>query len=271
MTFYNLLSVLAGIEVLGIVILVLAFVAISITLGILIPLYVIGEKYKRFVAEHSVSLRKINEINKSFKFKGIPNCDLYHSYDNESFFTDISCADYLTYQLVYTRKKVDQALKDTLDNHNLYIVYKNRVNEECILDQYDTEELLKNRDRLRRTERRLFNGVVLRPITEFSITVKLTLTRINGRYRGSKTKVFSPKEIKDIIFKLNQKKGSFYLNEEVWHSICRVERGKVTNKMRFAVYQRDRYRCRMCGSKNNLEVDHIFPIAKGGKTTFNNL
>ena len=41
--------------------------------------------------------------------------------------------------------------------------------------------------------------------------------------------------------------------------------------MRFAVYKRDRYRCVKCGSTVNLEVDHIMPIAKGGKTTFNNL
>ena len=38
--------------------------------------------------------------------------------------------------------------------------------------------------------------------------------------------------------------------------------------MRFAVYNRDNNRCVKCGSRNNLEVDHIIPIAKGGKTVF---
>ncbi len=57
-----------------------------------------------------------------------------------------------------------------------------------------------------------------------------------------------------------------------WQSICRVERGKVTNKMRFAIYERDHYRCRKCGkSTDDLEVDHIIPISKGGKSTFDNL
>ena len=44
--------------------------------------------------------------------------------------------------------------------------------------------------------------------------------------------------------------------------------------MRFAIYQRDGYRCKMCGRSQNrayLEVDHIFPIAKGGKSTYGNL
>ena len=42
--------------------------------------------------------------------------------------------------------------------------------------------------------------------------------------------------------------------------------------MRFSIYQRDGYRCRICGrSTDDLEVDHIFPIAKGGKSTYDNL
>ena len=71
---------------------------------------------------------------------------------------------------------------------------------------------------------------------------------------------------------LKQKKGDFYTNDDIWQAICRVERGKVSNKMRFAIYNRDNYRCRKCGRKtDDLEVDHIFPISKGGKSVFENL
>jgi hypothetical protein len=38
-----------------------------------------------------------------------------------------------------------------------------------------------------------------------------------------------------------------------------------------AVWNRDGGRCCMCGSKENLEFDHIIPISKGGATTFRNL
>ena len=60
-------------------------------------------------------------------------------------------------------------------------------------------------------------------------------------------------------------------NDEIWQSICRVERAKVSNKMRFAIYKRDGNRCIKCGSTRNLEIDHIFPISKGGKTKPDNL
>ena len=104
------------------------------------------------------------------------------------------------------------------------------------------------------------------------IKVALELTNIKGAHIRTKRDSFSAKEIKEIITKLNQRNGEFYLNEEIWHSICRVERGKVTNKMRFSIYKRDKYRCRKCGRKtNDLEIDHIIPIAKGGKSTYDNL
>ena len=45
--------------------------------------------------------------------------------------------------------------------------------------------------------------------------------------------------------------------------------------MRFSIYARDGYRCRICGARQGkivqLEIDHIIPIAKGGKSTYDNL
>ena len=123
---------------------------------------------------------------------------------NENMYRDISCQDYLTYELVYCQKQVNKALKDALEN------------------------------------KKLFNKYL--------------------------------KEIKDIIAKLNQKRGNLYLNNDICLAICRVERGKVTNKMRSVIYECDHYKCRKCGRRtNDLEVDHIIPIAKGGKLTSDNL
>ena len=107
--------------------------------------------------------------------------------------------------------------------------------------------------------------------TKFNILVTLKGTDINGRFIEDKRDIFSESTIGDCLSKLKMKHNGFFLDEKIWNSICRVERGKVTNKMRFAVYNRDGNRCVYCGSRRNLEVDHKFPIAKGGKTTFDNL
>lgn len=54
-----------------------------------------------------------------------------------------------------------------------------------------------------------------------------------------------------------------------------VFRTPVPKKMRFRVFRRDNYRCRLCGMTSQdgvrLECDHIVPVAKGGKTVPGNL
>ena len=44
--------------------------------------------------------------------------------------------------------------------------------------------------------------------------------------------------------------------------------------MRFAIYRRDGYKCKICGISDkfvSLEIDYIIPIAKGGKSVYSNL
>ena len=55
------------------------------------------------------------------------------------------------------------------------------------------------------------------------------------------------------------------------------ERQKLTKKLREEVLKRDHYTCKKCGASLKkephllLEVDHIKPISKGGKTELSNL
>lgn len=53
-----------------------------------------------------------------------------------------------------------------------------------------------------------------------------------------------------------------------------AERKPLTKKMRFDVFKRDSFVCQYCGStppKAVLEVDHINPVANGGKNSLDNL
>lgn len=243
-----------------------------IVLFIVIYISIYNSKYRNFVINNSDALHSLKDINKRFKFKDINNFNLENSYDNEFYYNEISCKDYLTYQLVYIKNIVDNSIVYTINNRKLYNEYKACIEKECIFNNFGNIELLKDVNKLSEIERKLFNKAILKPQLDFNIFVNLVLTNINGVYKESKNQTFSISEIRNIEYKLSQKNGSFYLNEDVWKSLCRVERGKVSNKMRFAIYERDGYRCRICGRKtNDLEIDHIIPIAKGGKSTYDNL
>ncbi|MDY4848814.1 MAG: HNH endonuclease [Bacilli bacterium] len=254
------------------VFLIVILISPAIFLGIFIPISVFKKKYRKFVETHSIALKQLKEINNKYSFYAIKNFDMKHSYDNENMYEDISCRDYLTYELVNYQKQINKALKDTLENKILFNQYSKEIKDALVFGEYDADKLLKNVKRLNKFEKTIVSKNLKTPTIDFSIDVRLRLTKINGAYRTSKRATFYPKEIKEIIAKLNQKRGNYYLNNDIWQAICRVERGKVTNKMRFAIYDRDHYRCRKCGRRtNDLEVDHIIPIAKGGKSTFDNL
>ena len=230
------------------------------------------EQKKLFVLEHSKAIARLRAVNAKYVFYIVPDFLLQHSYDNANFYETISPKDYLTYQLVYKKREITEGMRGVAENAKIYPQYTIEADAAVISDGYNAEVPFKKAEDLAGIEQELLRELYLKPTIVFRVTVILNQTDLRGRVFASKSNVFSASDVESVLNGLNDKRGSFYRNEEIWQAICRVERGRVSNKMRFAVYQRDGNRCRKCGKTgNDLEVDHIFPIAKGGKSEFDNL
>jgi 5-methylcytosine-specific restriction endonuclease McrA len=51
----------------------------------------------------------------------------------------------------------------------------------------------------------------------------------------------------------------------------REHREAIPSTVRREVWRRDEGKCRKCGSRKNLEYDHIIPVAEGGSNTARNI
>lgn len=248
---------------------------VLIVIAVVLARYFTQKKYDDFVLRYSVSLRQLDELNAQYNFYPHVNVNQSHIYDNEKLYDTVSCRDYLIYQLQYIRKTVCAQINNISANRQQYSEYLAKANAITQLGQFEVSVGKLDADKLLQKEREWIKKRTLSsPITQFVLIVTLYCSTINGRVYDEKSATFNAKDIFSLIKRLDNKSGDFYNDREIWDALCRVERAKVSNKMRFSIYARDGYKCCNCGISDRyaqLEIDHIIPISKGGKSTYDNL
>lgn len=237
-----------------------------------------NRKYVDFVNEHSLAIRAIKELNSKYQFSPIYPLIYKNCYDSTRNFEDISCKDYLIYQFHLNTLSVRRIIKSRNNNISKEIDYKSKVDlAKDKLGNFDVSIEDLDEEKMRNIESIVFNDLIEKANTDFYAEVHLYLTR--GRMHrviDEKKESFDLNEIIDALKSIDSSKlkdGRRFYSGEVWNSIERVERAKVSNELRQEIFERDGYTCVNCGSteKESLEIDHIQPISKGGKTEPSNL
>ncbi len=237
-----------------------------------------NRKYVDFVNEHSLAIRAIKELNSKYQFSSIYPLIYKYCYDSTRNFEKVSCKDYLIYQFHLDTLSIRRIIKSRNNNISKEIDYKSKVDlTKDKLGNFDVSIEDLDEEKLRNIESIVFNDLIEKANTDFYAEVHLYLTR--GRMHrviDEKKESFDLNEIIDSLKSIDSSKvideRRFY-SGEVWNSIERVERAKVSNELRQEIFERDGYTCVICGSteKESLEIDHIKPISKGGKTEPGNL
>jgi len=52
---------------------------------------------------------------------------------------------------------------------------------------------------------------------------------------------------------------------------ARTRRAHIPDSLKIKIWQADHGRCRNCGGRSNLHIDHVIPVSEGGATSFQNL
>ena len=254
-----------NIKLFAILLVVLACIGVAILI-----IRLLLRKYDNLILAESEPIKNLLALNNEYKFKQVTPMNFEHRYDNVNFYENVSPEDFLVEKLTQMSGKVLSHIQFASDNNKLYNAYKSRVDALRRFNMYLNVRPLFSTYVARREEE-FFDDLIQDPCTCFYITVNIYLTKINGSVLCLKKDTFDSDYIKTMIECINNKDGAFYRDTRVWDAICRVERAKVSNKMRFSIYERDGNRCRKCGSRYDLEIDHIFPISKGGKSVYDNL
>ena len=108
---------------------------------------------------------------------------------------------------------------------------------------------------------------LLKPQITLNIIVKISYTSPAGRNRYETQYQLKNESIDEIFARIEDRKIS--------ERSIDYQRALMTSGKRYDILRRDHYRCQICGRRQSdgakLEVDHIIPVSKGGKTVDENL
>ena len=143
---------------------------------------------------------------------------------------------------------------------------KHLCNKEDFGDSFFTKVCTRE---IRNLDRRLQNSPSESEKENLLLNVKITITyhAYNGAVWYKNIGIITWKQILNIY--------NEWLNGKKYCETIKRERNKVTSILRYEVLKRDHFTCKMCGATVKdgikLQVDHIIPVSKGGKTTMSNL
>lgn len=127
-----------------------------------------------------------------------------------------------------------------------------------------------SQDEFYRTEEIMCREITLsRPNLGIKLVCNVSYTSPKGKNAYSKSEEFIALEIWNLWQQVTN-----YRNSKC-DDTHKKERAKMTQSLRYDILKRDHFRCQICGRSASddvtLEVDHIIPISKGGKTVPDNL
>ena len=120
-------------------------------------------------------------------------------------------------------------------------------------------------------EDELFDHELLKPETKPSITIAWSYESPAGRNCYRDAEVFSLEEVRGLL----RESRKVAKDRGVRQAQIQRERALMTDSLRYDVLRRDNFTCQICGSTARdgvrLEVDHIVPVSRGGRTEMDNL
>lgn len=249
-----------------------AFVAVALTVAFvagwaLIFIWIFRSAYEKwrlaYIRKHSRKYQCMLQVNNKFHFEDCPNKRVIFNCSSKKKFDNF---DYRAHfeEVVEGRFELLKSMLDAAERNSLKLeVYRQEL-AKLPLSEYRKKRWLDTEDSLCAT-------IKLNPKCSYTLTVEARYTSPQGRNVYSDERSFPSCEILPTYNSIQLRRAE---KESRQAQIAR-ERAKVTDSLRYDVFKRDGFRCRICGLGRDdgvvLHVDHIVPVSKGGKSTMDNL
>lgn len=237
-----------------------------------IKIPIIETKKEKAVKTISKNYQEVLKLNHEFHFKTIENKRLFifnreyslKSYDKSRF------DEVLRYNIENNINDIKTIIEKALMNEKKYNLYMSQFSKiKYDLDEnYIKEKIGISKKSFVKLEQKLINRVkITKDIYKITCEVEINYRSPQGRNNYSKRQDFSYYRIIAIY--------NDYLNGKKYEVTSKVERQIMNEDIRYNVLKRDNFTCVLCGATAKdgakLQVDHIIPVSKGGKTVMSNL
>ena len=225
-------------------------------------------KENEVVSKTSKKIQKITKLNELYQFKDIKRKKrniIEREYSRKSF-DRVTGKSIIKYHLDNNINGIRTDLENAIFNITLLEKYNKDV--EKVLQSESINNSKYSTKKFKMVEERVLRSIIYKK-EKFMITLKIEVY-----YRSNGGNVYDNKKRKylfnDLVFVYNEWNRGNKFEETI-----NQERKIMNDYIRYNVLKRDNFSCQICGitAKDGakLQVDHIIPVSKGGKTVMSNL
>ena len=224
------------------------------------------------VKKASKNYQEIIKLNENYNFEPIENNKIsilnreysLKSYDRDQF------DEVLRYNIENNINDIRLAIEKAIRNEKLYSLYTAQLSK--INYDLDEELIEKKAGMSKKTfiklEQKLINKVkISNKVYDINCEIEIYYSSPKGYNTYSKKKIMSYEQLVAMYH--------IWLNGKKYEVTSKIERHIMNEDIRYNVLKRDNFTCVLCGATAKdgakLQVDHIIPVSKGGKTIMSNL
>lgn len=251
----------------------IGIVTLLLLCGLLVAFIMVNHQRNNRVLECSQRISALRNLNTTASFHELADqIDIERHFDNKSHYLKISTGDLMAGYIRDNIVMFTDYLNKLRDNQAKKAQYDRQVAmlQEATFESFAAHLNMSEQEYAKR-EGKLFQKNILSPTVSCVVKVYMTYRSPKGKVFLSKSDLFTEKSMFATLDSVSRQ----HLPKKVYQKLATVERGMISDSLRYDILARDQFRCVICGASaqigTRLHVDHIVPISKGGKSVPSNL